>query len=139
MPDAPLRPCLRWGCGELVAHGCCDAHRGMLKDDRRPSHSLRGYDRTWYRLRAAKLSREPLCEAAEICKDHPIIRRVATQVDHVIPIRLRPDLRLVWSNLQSLCASCHSAKTRREQVAGRRGGGPGLSLDTGGRVRKSVV
>lgn len=37
------------------------------------------------------------------------------EVDHVIPIRKRPDLAYDMSNLQSLCASCHTKKTRIEQ------------------------
>lgn len=32
-------------------------------------------------------------------------------VDHIIPIRQRPDLRLAWRNLQSLCDPCHRVKT----------------------------
>jgi hypothetical protein len=27
------------------------------------------------------------------------------------PVILRPDLRLVWDNLQSLCKTCHSRET----------------------------
>ncbi|WP_432279819.1 HNH endonuclease [Terriglobus roseus] len=33
----------------------------------------------------------------------------------MIPINQRPDLRLILSNLQSLCRSCHVLKTKREQ------------------------
>lgn len=35
-------------------------------------------------------------------------------VDHVIPLRERPDLRLALANLQSLCWRCHAAKTRED-------------------------
>jgi len=32
-------------------------------------------------------------------------------VDHIVPISVRPDLRLVWSNLQGLCWPCHGVKS----------------------------
>jgi 5-methylcytosine-specific restriction endonuclease McrA len=31
-------------------------------------------------------------------------------VDHIVPISVRPDLRLVRSNLQGLCGRCHAVK-----------------------------
>ncbi len=34
------------------------------------------------------------------------------EVDHVKPIRTHPDLAFELSNLQALCRSCHSRKTR---------------------------
>lgn len=36
------------------------------------------------------------------------------EVDHKIPIRIDPSLRLAWSNLCSLCKSCHQRKTRND-------------------------
>jgi 5-methylcytosine-specific restriction endonuclease McrA len=45
--------------------------------------------------------------------------------DHELPIAVRPDLRLVLTNLQTLCDRCHNRKTRLETAAGRR---PGRSL-----------
>lgn len=36
------------------------------------------------------------------------------EVDHIEPVRKRPDLAFVLSNLQTLCASCHTKKTRIE-------------------------
>jgi 5-methylcytosine-specific restriction protein A len=38
----------------------------------------------------------------------------ATLVDHIVPISQAPDLRLVRSNLQALCASCHARKTQAD-------------------------
>ncbi|MCO5078975.1 MULTISPECIES: HNH endonuclease signature motif containing protein [Hyphomicrobiales] len=43
----------------------------------------------------------------------------ATEVDHVISVRQRPDLRLSWSNLRPFCKPHHSARTAREQAFGR--------------------
>lgn len=36
------------------------------------------------------------------------------EVDHIKPVRTHPDLAFELSNLQSLCRSCHSKKTRLE-------------------------
>nr|WP_279327367.1 HNH endonuclease signature motif containing protein [Chelativorans petroleitrophicus] len=36
------------------------------------------------------------------------------EVDHVKPVRDRPDLAFALDNLQSLCVACHSRKTRLE-------------------------
>lgn len=75
--------------------------------DTRGSASSRGYDRKWRRVRAAKLRADPLCEH---CTREGRVR-AATEVDHIIPIEQRPDLRLDWDNLQSLCNPCHERKT----------------------------
>jgi 5-methylcytosine-specific restriction protein A len=61
----------------------------------------------WQRLRRLKLSRDPACEV-------PGCGKPATQVDHKRGIKAGGKK---WSldNLQSLCASCHSKKTVREE------------------------
>lgn len=41
-------------------------------------------------------------------------RRGRLEVDHVLPVRTHPDLSWTLSNLQTLCASCHTRKTRVE-------------------------
>ena len=118
MPLTTPRPCAAPGCPELVERGYCRVHRRAI-DARRGSPSARGYDRTWQRLRKLKLAANPFCEIGTRCANLPITRRLATEVDHILPIRDRPDLRLAWSNLQSACRPCHSAKTKAElQKAG---------------------
>jgi 5-methylcytosine-specific restriction protein A len=69
-----------------------------------------GYDRRWQRLRAYKLRLNPLCET---CLVNGIVT-AAEEVDHIKPVRDYPELRLVLDNLQSMCKSCHSRKTRKE-------------------------
>lgn len=115
MPQLAKRPCSAYGCPVLVTHGRCPLHqqqRNVHIDDRRVSSSKRGYDAAWRRLRLAKLAEDPLCQINTHCQ-HPT---AASEVDHIIPIAARPDLRLEWSNLQSACHACHSAKTMRESV-----------------------
>jgi 5-methylcytosine-specific restriction protein A len=111
MPSLPKRYCTApSGCANLSTGGLCIKHR-KARDLRRKSSHERGYDSTWRRLRLMKLARQSLCEANTHCQ-HPT---PATEVDHRIPIAHRPDLRLTMTNLQSLCHTCHSAKTMREQ------------------------
>lgn len=57
-----------------------------------------------------KLRQDPLCEDCLLEGLHT----PAKDVDHVIPVRQRPDLRLVLSNLRSLCKPHHSRKTAKE-------------------------
>ena len=41
-------------------------------------------------------------------------RALRLEVDHVQPVRLRPDLAFDPRNLQALCGPCHTRKTRLE-------------------------
>lgn len=69
----------------------------------------------WRKLRAFKLRSEPLCR---VCK------RQANEVDHILSVREHPHLAWDLDNLQSLCKSCHSSKTKsNEHVIGCDEGG----------------
>jgi 5-methylcytosine-specific restriction protein A len=58
------------------------------------------------------LAVNPLCtECARVGRTEP-----ATDVDHKIARRDRPDLAFAWDNLNSLCHSHHSQKTARERM-----------------------
>lgn len=41
------------------------------------------------------------------------------EIDHIEPVRTRPDLAWSLANLQTLCGRCHSRKTRIEIGLGR--------------------
>jgi hypothetical protein len=77
----------------------------------RPPAHARGYDHDWLELRRAHLEHEPYCRH---CRARGVQRRAA-MVDHIEPLRLSPERRLDPSNLQSLCLSCHAAKTHEER------------------------
>jgi len=62
----------------------------------------------WRSTRAVKLRRDPLCEH---CKAAGRLEP-ATQVHHVLERLDRPDLAYDLTNLESLCASCHSRISR---------------------------
>lgn len=112
----PLRPCRYPGCFRLTAVGWCPEH--MPKTVRPDSRSDQA--KQWHKLYSTKLwtdvlrpnqlLREPFCR--ECAKRGLRVR--ATDADHIRPHR--GDLKLFKDpgNLESLCHSCHSAKTRAE-------------------------
>ncbi len=81
-------------------------------DTQRGSSTKRGYGRDWQKVRAAVLADEPLCR---VCMARGRVTE-ANEVHHELPICKRPDLRLVRSNLISLCRPCHSSITAREHT-----------------------
>lgn len=109
MPRRLAIPCNAPRCGELVEGRYCEKHRYLAADDR-PSASKRGYDWKWKKLRDKKLQIDPYCEDPEGRHDERVLGRA---VDHIIPLPKGP--RLEWSNLQTLCRSCHERKTAREK------------------------
>lgn len=105
MATEHARPCGVPACPEFAAYrGRCTRHANID----RPKTAERGYDGEWRKLRAMKLNRDPICQIRTHC-----LGALATTVDHIKPLTVRPDLRLVWSNLQSACKPCNSAKGNR--------------------------
>lgn len=69
--------------------------------------------REWREMREYRLSQNPLCaKCLEINQLTP-----ATEIDHIIPLKIDPSLRLDPNNLQCLCKKCHSEKTYNETLA----------------------
>jgi 5-methylcytosine-specific restriction protein A len=117
MPYKAKKPCPHHGCRELTNGGYCEAHNRAVNADydrhHRDKEMKRFYNsQPWVRLRKAKLSRDPMCEA---CKMGGVLV-IAAVVDHIVPVR-EGGARLDIDNLQSLCHSCHSRKTLRERTA----------------------
>lgn len=116
MPLRPQRPCRAQGCRALHrnANGHCDAHAEQVKsyarEKPRESSTSRGYGYKWQQARAGWLAKHPLCVQ---CQARGLVVE-ATDVDHIVPHK--GDMTVFWdrSKWQSLCASCHSAKTARE-------------------------
>ncbi len=116
MPHRPPHPCAHPGCSVLVDGGesRCPEHRRQAtreREQRRESSTARGYDYAWQRLRRRKLQVDPLCVGFKSQGRASL----GQEVDHIIPLSQRPDLRLVWENLQSLCGRCHAAKSAAER------------------------
>ncbi len=79
---------------------------GLRKDYKRHSAKVTRGPR-WKSLRMQALDRDNW--ACVQCGER---RRL--ECDHVLPVRDRPDLSYVLSNLQILCGRCHARKTRLE-------------------------
>lgn len=80
----------------------------------RPNAAVRGYcDKKHQVWRMAVLARDGyLCRVcSRACGS-----KGEAHADHVIPVKVRPDLRYEVANGQCLCASCHQRKTNRESA-----------------------
>jgi len=76
--------------------------------DYRGSAASRGYDRQWAAFRLSILRERPLCQDC-----YPRFVTPASEVHHIIKLRENQELRLVGSNVLSLCKPCHSIRTAR--------------------------
>lgn len=108
-------PCRAYGCPNVVKSrlqkGYCDEHAdkryGWL-NNKTPDKDYGG--RRWRKMREQVLERDGyLCVK---CRDDGRLTQ-ATDVDHIKPVHLGRDDSL--SNLQSLCKTCHKAKTETER------------------------
>jgi 5-methylcytosine-specific restriction endonuclease McrA len=79
---------------------------GIRKEHQRHSKAITRGPR-WKALRMQALDRDDWQ-----CVQCGEQRRL--ECDHIQPVRLRPDLSYVLSNLQILCGACHTRKTRIE-------------------------
>ncbi|WP_300763801.1 HNH endonuclease [uncultured Oscillibacter sp.] len=119
MAMKPIRPCRHPGCGQLTRDGYCSAHRPQQQ----PRSPEAAAWRRWYSrkiwtddLRPGQLLREPFCRE---CARRGL-RTTATEVDHIRDHKGDWALFTDRENLQSLCHSCHSRKTIRENGKKRR-------------------
>src|SRR3990172_4974402 len=108
MPQSALRPCAYPGCDELVRSGQCDQHiTGQLQ--RHPERQ-RLYDRHWQKRRVIQLTIQPWCEDCLAV----VIYEPATEPHHVERHNGNRE-KFINGELISLCKSCHSRRTSREQ------------------------
>ncbi|MFC6644151.1 HNH endonuclease [Granulicella cerasi] len=117
MASRPNKPCRYPNCSALVASGYCEAHAKPVAQARerwRGTPASRGYDADWKTIRIEALRRDKF-----LCVHCLALNKItpAQDVDHIIPISVDITKRLDLTNLQSLCRSCHRAKTAHEQKA----------------------
>ena len=86
------------------------SHRPRVPDFARSRADQRGYDYAWSLVRDRRRSLSPFCVR---CEAKDLVTAVEI-VDHIIPVVIRPDLRLKIANTQSLCRSCHAEKTSED-------------------------
>ena len=109
-----MQECAEHGCKTLVKRGRCEEHKRVpasLYDAKRGTAHQRLYTKQWARYSQMRLQRYPLCAN---CEEQGKLTS-ATVTDHKIPHR--GDVNLFWdpTNHQSLCTTCHNAKTRSGQ------------------------
>lgn len=125
MPISAPKPCGHHGCGKLVSDGrYCPEHKraasGSFADKDRGTRHQRGYGTNWEKLRLTILRRDNgLCQE---CLRNGILKAVGDKpysafCDHIVPkAEGGTDDE---SNLQTLCRTCHTAKTDKEKLRGR--------------------
>lgn len=112
---SPKHGCAERGCSGLAEAGkkYCAKHAYLEPEKTeapRKSAYARGYNKRWQRARQTYLANHPLC--VECMKQGKYV--MATDVDHIIPHRGNQNIFWDTENWQSLCHSCHSKKTNRE-------------------------
>jgi 5-methylcytosine-specific restriction enzyme A len=115
----PLKPCNEVGCNNLTRNKYCKKH------EYKQTEKNRFYDRfvrdkkasSFYKSKAWRMTREQaLARDKGLCQRCLKNKKItmADMVDHIIPIKVNWELRLVLSNLQSLCNACHRVKTAED-------------------------
>ena len=119
MPTLPSNnKCASLGCFNnrsrlstfCIEHGGRDTYVARKSVERKKFNSM--YDKSsWKKLRQAKLSMQPMCQAC-------LIRGVvspASQVDHLFAWSAIGELAFYRNIFQCLCHGCHSDKTQLER------------------------
>jgi len=114
MPSAPHKSCSAFPCPNPATYrGRCAAH-ARKAGSQRWSENDGAYNGPWRKLSVLAKAEEPLCRW---CRALGLVESTM-QVDHIIPIAERPDLRLFRANLMGLCLNHHGLKTS-DEIAGR--------------------
>ena len=103
-------------CGKVVESVC-----SSCSQNERGTATERGYGSDWTRVSLWYRSLNPVCEYCrylyEECGKLPI--NPATEVHHIIKVKMPPQLRCEHSNLLALCHDCHDYLEENPEVAKR--------------------
>lgn len=113
--------CAQPGCPEIAVNGNrCDEHRKARHREARIGQPRQSQPAAWRRKSQAIRAARPVCECSDpdcgVC--HGQCSRPSAHADHIID-RVYfddPEARDHESNVQALCAPCHSSKTVRTRV-----------------------
>lgn len=106
MPYKPMVPCSQPGCPNAAVRGgrCAEHMRPTVRvPDGRSSAAL-GYGYEWQQIRAQYLRVSDVCEQCGT--------REQLEVHHIVP--LKQGGTNAFDNLVTLCKSCHSKQTSRD-------------------------
>lgn len=86
----------------------------QVKTLKKASHSEPVYDHKWRKISEEFRSRNTYCKKCWQSGKLTTSVTSVLHVDHILPIKERPDLQYDESNFQVLCLSCHTEKTLAE-------------------------
>jgi 5-methylcytosine-specific restriction enzyme A len=106
VPSKPKKPCAFPGCPKLTLDVYCEEHASLRQKqydryNRAPNHDKK-YGNNWKRIRGLYVKKHPLCER---CLKEGRITPVE-EVHHIVPLSRGGTNQ--FSNLMSLCQSCHT-------------------------------
>jgi len=107
--------CAALGCHRTTANKYCDKHKGegQKRKRSRKGSDYRPYKTpAWLAMRAKILQRDPVCKGPGLYGDG--CSQPSKHVDHITPWK-QGGAFLDPKNLQGLCHSCHSKKTKHGQ------------------------
>lgn len=117
MPFKKLKPCKAYGCAELTTDKYCTKHKHLEEQDQHLTYNY--YNKTrndkeytdFYKTKEwKKVSNLVTLRDLGLCQQCKREGRttIADMVHHIKPLKKAFHLRLVQSNLESLCFNCHN-------------------------------
>jgi len=126
MSMKPKRPCGHAGCREITDNRYCEAHEDLAKQQKRDRNKRydkhqrdQQSDRFYHSVQWDRVRQEVLIRDRGLCQ-HCLLDKLITMADmvhHRFPIKTHWHIRLLMSNLISLCNSCH-AKIDHSKLGG---------------------
>lgn len=107
MPCKLKKPCRYPGCPKLTSETYCNQHKKQVTKEyntysRNQAVNRQRYGSNWQRIRKMFVARHPFCE--ECLKKNKYVP--VQDVHHIVPLSRGGTND--FSNLQSLCKSCHN-------------------------------